>query len=258
MRPFFAALGHLLWHSLTGLVGGWMATSLVAMGVGVISYLVAPRIDALIHGQKPTTKPRLTGSVVVTLVTWLLLYTFSVIYTIYLDHTRLVFENDGFLTQMATKDQAIHQYAVTVIDCADRLKSLSTEEPEDSLRRRTFRLADEFASYIAKPPQNKPPDAFPSSSDPNPTEERKKAMELSRAYYKTIEDYYFMHFRDRFVGIIREYNSKGVRTGNFEIDFDKRVPSVAEQGSFFEGFDDLSRFRDLAYHVDAKDHLITF
>jgi hypothetical protein len=69
MRPFFAALGHLLWHSLTGLVGGWMATSLVAMGVGVISYLVAPRIDALIHGQKPTTKPRLTGSVVVTLVT---------------------------------------------------------------------------------------------------------------------------------------------------------------------------------------------
>ena len=90
------------------------------------------------------------------------------------------------------------------------------------------------------------------------SEERKKAIEQSRAYYKTIEDYYIRHFRDRFVGMIREYNWKGVRTGNFEIDFDNRVPSVAEQGSFFESFDDLSRFRDLAYHVDAEDHLITF
>ena len=121
-----------------------------------------------------------------------------------------------------------------------------------------MRLADEFAAYLAKAQENKPPDAFPNSSDPNPSEERKKAIEQSRAYYKTIEDYYFRHFRDRFVGIIREYNSKGVRTCNFEIDFDNRVPSVAEQGSFFESFDDLSRFRDLAYHADAEDHPITF
>jgi hypothetical protein len=258
MRPFLVAFGHLLWRSLTGLVGGWMATSLAAIGVGIVNYLVAPRIDAIIHGEKTAKKPRITGSLVLTIATWLLLYASSVVYTVYTDHARLVTENTSLLSEIGTKDQVIHQYAVSVIDCANRLKSLTTEEAEDSLRRRTFRLADEFARYIAKAQQNKPPDASPSSSDPNPTEERKKAMELSRAYYKTIEDHYFMHFRDRFVGIIREYNTKGVRTGNFEIDFDKRVPSIAQEGSFFYGMDDLTRFRDLAYHVDAKDHLITF
>lgn len=141
---------------------------------------------------------------------------------------------------------------------AVQIGTMPEQERQDSLRRRTMRLADEFAAYLAKAQENKPPDAFPNSSDPNPSEERKKAIEQSRAYYRTIEDYYFRHFSDHFVGIIREYNSKGVRSGNFEIDFDNRVPSVAEQGSFFESFDDLSRFRDLTYHVDAEDHLTTF
>jgi hypothetical protein len=82
MRPFLVALGHLLWRSLTGLVGGWMATSLAAIGVVIVSYFVAPRIDAIIHGEKTLKKPRISGTLVVSIATWLLLYASSVSYTV--------------------------------------------------------------------------------------------------------------------------------------------------------------------------------
>jgi hypothetical protein len=258
MRPFLVALGHLLWRSLTGLVGGWMATSILALVVGLITHFMAPRIDAMIHGEKSVKKSRITGSVIVTLTTWLLLFAFSMTSTVYTDHVRLVSENHSLVGQNSSKDQALKQNADTIRDLSNKLSALTSQEPNDSLRRRTFKLADEFTAFLVKSQKDKPPDAFPSSADPNPSEERKKAMRESQAYYRAIEDFYFMHFKDRFVGIVKEYNAKGVRTGYLEYDFAQRVPYIPAHGSVTDGTDDLSMLRDLAYHVDGRDHLITF
>jgi len=62
------------------------------------------------------------------------------------------------------------------------------------------------------------------------------------------------------VGILREYQAKGVPTRFLENDFKQRVPGMAYIGSDWEGssLDELSQFRDLAYHVEARDNLITF
>jgi hypothetical protein len=225
-----------------------MATSLLALAVGAINYWVPPYVDARIHGDKTVNKPRLAGSIIVVFATWLLLFSFSVIHTIYADHVLLVSENQSLIGQIALKDQMFQQNAGTIHDLSGKLSALTIQEPNDS----------EFTIYLASKQQNKPPDAFPNSADPNPSEERKKAMQASQTYYRGIEDYYAKHFKDRFVGIVKEYDSKGVGTGWLANSFAQRVPMIPQAGSVMDGMDEISRFRDLAYHVDARDHLITF
>ncbi len=131
-------------------------------------------------------------------------------------------------------------------------------EAYDSLRRRTRRLADEYYKYARKRLEDHPPNAYPDSSDPNPFEERKKMIQACQKYDRETEDYYLRHFKDRMVGIIREYNAKGVKTGYLESSLAQRPPGFTLPGSGWEGsqLDELSRFRELAYHVDARDHLI--
>ncbi|SRR5713101_308723 len=150
--------------------------------------------------------------------------------------------------------------AATINELNTKLSEFIQPEPPDSLRRRTVKLADEFSIYLASmlENKNKPPDASPNSADPNPSEERKKEIQASQAYYRGIEDYYAKHFRNRFVGIVKEYENRGVRTGYLANDFAQRVPYIPQTGSVMDGLDEISRFRDLAYHVDARDHLITF
>ena len=62
------------------------------------------------------------------------------------------------------------------------------------------------------------------------------------------------------IGIVREYNAKGIRTGFLENSLSQRPPMVVLPGSVFEASpnDELFQFRELAYHVDANDNLITF
>jgi len=134
------------------------------------------------------------------------------------------------------------------------------KEPSDSLRRRTMGAADELREYVKKRMEEHPPAAYPNSNDPNPSEERKKAIQICQKYDQETLDYYLKHFRDRMVGIVKEYEAKGVPTRYLENDFKQRVPGVAFIGSDWEGsaMDELSQFRDLAYRVDARDHLIVF
>jgi len=139
-------------------------------------------------------------------------------------------------------------------------QAVGGREPKDSLRRRTMRVADELYDYLKKRAAGQPPVTIPDSSDPNPSEERKKAIHLYQQYAQETEDYYLKHFKDRMVGIVKEYESKGVPTHYLENDFRQRVPGVMAVGSVWEGssMDDLSQFRNLAYRVDARDHLIVF
>jgi len=45
MTPF-SALRHLLWKSLSNLVGGWMGTTILALLVGIVIPYTARSIDA--------------------------------------------------------------------------------------------------------------------------------------------------------------------------------------------------------------------
>lgn len=62
------------------------------------------------------------------------------------------------------------------------------------------------------------------------------------------------------VGIVREYVAKGVKTGTLEADLKNQAPYFVPEGSFMEvnGGDVLSRFRELAWHVDSHDALVVF
>jgi hypothetical protein len=135
-----------------------------------------------------------------------------------------------------------------------------SKERKDSLRRRTLQLADEMEKYFMGRARNPdmPPFAIPNSSVPNPSDDQKKAIELFRSYQKETEDYYFSHYKDRMVGIIKEYESKGVRTEYLESGAKQRPPAIFLQGSVAEGsyMDDLFQFRELAYHVDGDGNLI--
>jgi hypothetical protein len=135
-----------------------------------------------------------------------------------------------------------------------------TPKPErvDSLRRRTIRLADEEQKYFLMRFQGHPPFAYPDSRDPNPSQERKKEIQRCQSYDRETEDYYHKHFKERMIGIIHEYNSKGVKTGYLESDVRQRPPALYLPGSVAEESysDDLYQFRELVYHLDAQDNLI--
>jgi len=149
---------------------------------------------------------------------------------------------------------------VQILQLKEQIAKFNEPEEPDSLRRRTFKLADEYTAYweSIQEDKNRPPDAFPNSADPNPSDERKKAIQASQSYWRGIEARYTEHFKDQFVGIVKEYEYKGVRTGWLANDFARQMPQIAPPESAMEGMDQISQFRDLAYHVDAKDHLITF
>jgi hypothetical protein len=128
-------------------------------------------------------------------------------------------------------------------------------EPRDSLRRRTLKLADEYTEFFVKSQEAAPPIAIPSTPEPPPSEEQKKARQLYRDYWREIENRYGELFKQRFIGILKEYDNKGIKIGIWENDFTDRLPGISQPYTFMQ-IDDISRFRELAYHVDARDHLI--
>ena len=93
---------------------------------------------------------------------------------------------------------------------------LPSKEPKDSLRRRTMRVADELYDYLKVRAEHQPPAAYPNSNDPNPSEERRKEIHTWQTYQQETADYYAKNFRDRMVGIVKEYESKGVHTQYLE------------------------------------------
>jgi len=133
-------------------------------------------------------------------------------------------------------------------------------EPKNSLRRRTMQLANEMEKYLLMRATNPepPPTATPNSNNPHPSEEEKKAMAQWQQYQRETSDYYFAHYRDRMIGIIKEYDAKGVKTGYLESDARQFPPYIVMPGSAAEGvcMDTLCRFREVAYHIDGGDSLI--
>lgn len=252
MEPLFSLL-HLLSHSLHAAVG-WMGTTFLALFVGAIRYYIGPRVEAWLRRQpyvKPETKHRVAATAIVTGGTWLLLFAVGVVITVYRDHLNYTAQNTELRIKVQEQDDKIKQLQ-------EQVKQLAVEpEASDSLRKRTWALADEWVAYVTKKlaDPNKPPDAFPNSSDPHPSEEQQRAIQKSQEYHRGIEQYYSEHFKGRFIGIIQQYKNVGVDTHFLESTFAQFTPYPVPQGYVLAGNDPLSLFRELAYHVDAKGHL---
>jgi hypothetical protein len=129
-------------------------------------------------------------------------------------------------------------------------------ESNDSLRRRTLRLADEFYSFVRERQERHPP--YGNLNDPNPSEETKKKLALDKKYDQETQDQYNRLYQDRFIGIIREYQAKGVPVGWLENSARNGNLQWFPPGADWEATpsDQLTAFRDLAYRVDAQDNLI--
>jgi hypothetical protein len=135
-------------------------------------------------------------------------------------------------------------------------------EPEDSLRRRTIKLANDIDHYVEERWANHPERAYPDPKDTNPTEERKKAIQACLKYDQDTTNFFNDNFKDKWIGIVREYAAKGVKTAFLENDAEQNHPAqytffpfapAREDGTYMSA---QSRFRELAYHVDARGNRI--
>jgi hypothetical protein len=198
-------------------------------------------------------------SVIVTTIVWLLLFAVSLTRTLYSDHLQITVK----VSTLGQERDAARAERDTLRGENGELRKHSPrmeKEPTDSLRRRTFRLAKEVYDFAEERAAHAPPFAAPNSNDPSPTEETKRAIKISRDYARETETFYKERYRDRLVGIVKEYEAKGVPANWLANDFQQRPPAIAFFGSGYEGspMDELYQFKQLAYHVDAYDHLITF
>jgi len=140
--------------------------------------------------------------------------------------------------------------------CKSELAHLTSPEPNDSLRRRTLKVADEYFQFARKRFENHPP--YGNVNDKEPSEEAKKVLAVYKQYDQETADQYNRLYRDRFVGILREYQHKGVPVGWLETSAQNGSLMWILPGGSWEGTpsDQLTAFRNLAYRVDARDQLI--
>jgi len=230
-----------------------MGTTGLAVTIGLANEFLKPRVRALLSRRskeveaKPPRRDFL-ASAALTAVTWIVLFCAGIIATVYRDHQDLVAQNRNLSSLQAENEQL-----------SRRVKELTpTEEPKDSLRRRTLRLADELYNFLLDRQQHHPPIAYPNSSDPNPSEERKQAIKLCQEYDQATLETYRKRFRDRLVGIVREYHAKGIPVGFLENSARQQIPGWQVVGAEWEGWpmDELTLFRNLAYRVDEHDNAI--
>jgi hypothetical protein len=132
-------------------------------------------------------------------------------------------------------------------------KQTPTRESHNSLRRRTVRLSREITAFWNQNPT--PPQAVANPS----TDEDKQRNAKWDSYWRTMQSAYDAEYRDRVVGIIREYKSKGVPTGWLEQAAENRPLGgfpFTQVGSAACWQDEMCVFRELSFHVDANDQLI--
>lgn len=147
-------------------------------------------------------------------------------------------------------------------DLRERLEPLTVKEPEDSLRRRTIRLANEIDHYVEGRWAERPPVNFADFQNPHPTDDQKKSMQLWSKWNQDSYDYFRDHFKAQWVNIVKEYDSKGVPVGHLINDAEQYQPVQLLSFPFPPAREDsmcqfaITRFRELAYHVNPDGSVV--
>jgi len=129
------------------------------------------------------------------------------------------------------------------------------QESPDSLRRRTIKLADDLQKYWA----THPIPGFKESTPQNPVtpDEIAKKKQIED-YWAKLQVTYDTKYKDRVLGVIREYQGKGVSTGWLERAAENHMFGASPFNAPVCFQDELCQFRELAFHVDAQDHRVEF
>jgi|SRR5882762_1895500 len=131
-------------------------------------------------------------------------------------------------------------------------------EAKNSLRLRTMRLVEELNIFWSHRPTPLQPVQNPSTD-----EERRRNAGSDRYWRDAGTAYQNANYRERLLGIVREYKNKGIPTGYMEQGFEQSERLVGAGAFGGSNLDDCFRFmselcqlRELAYHVDAQDQPI--
>lgn len=151
-------------------------------------------------------------------------------------------------------------------ECEAKYASLTKKESDTSLRRRTIKLADEILEWEQERYEHHPQYAYPDKqNDPNPTPERQALINACLKYDGETYDQFNRKFKEQWIEIVRKYELENVKVGTLVNDAEQNhpaqdasmgaqfVPVQMDNGNYFSA---LSRFRELAYHVDADGHRI--
>jgi len=134
------------------------------------------------------------------------------------------------------------------------------KESRNSLRNRTFQMANELYGFLLERYQHRPPNAIPvPSNQPPPDEETARKIKACQDWDQETHNIYIKKYKDRAVGIIKEYETKGIPTGYMEINFVRNPPQIPIEGTVVtpgSPYDELGEFRSLGYRVDANDVVI--
>jgi hypothetical protein len=132
-------------------------------------------------------------------------------------------------------------------------------EPKGSLRRRTMRLVHELNGFWGK----RPTPVQQPIHNPQTEEDRQRNVAWDKYWRDAKTAYLNADYRQRLVGIVREYKNKGVETGFMEQSFDQpeRLVGAAPFGGWqldncTQYMNELCQLRELTFHVDAHDQRI--
>lgn len=165
------------------------------------------------------------------------------------------------ITLHAPADDGV-QKAHAIIDlqnCKANLEALTKPEPKDSLRRRTIKLVNDLVLFWSERPLP------PQQPVPNPTtdDERIRNAAWDRYWQDVTAAYTNKDFKDRILGIVREYKAKGIPTGYLEQATEqpgRLIGAVPYGGYDLNNCDryenEACQIRELAFHVDATDKRI--
>jgi len=144
-----------------------------------------------------------------------------------------------------------------VVQAGPRLRGFV--EPRNSLRRKTSRLVKELNEFWSHRPSPAQQPVQNASTD----EDRKHNAAWDQYSRDAKAAYLEAEYRQRIVGIVREYQNKGVDTGYMERAFDQpdRLAGAAPFGGWqldacMAYMNELCQLRELSFHVNEKDERV--
>lgn len=242
-----------------GNIWGFVSSNVVAPGLLVILFIVLLRES---HGEEAMRihwrRDGIIGMKSIVLV--IVLYYFpiflwkGVVRTVYEDHMALVAGTSRLTKENGMLNRENDKLSRDIATLT-RNQPVPLVESPDSLRRRTLKVVNDLTLFWSRRPLPLQPVQNPSTD-----EERQRNAKWDAYWHEANAAYVNAGFRERILGIVRQYKAKGVDIGFLE--------QAAEQsertwGAMAYGGTDCSRYqselcqlRELAYHVDANDNAI--
>ena len=180
------------------------------------------------------------------------------IFVLYREHKSLWSKNH----KLVEENKRIAEENETIKKRPPEVQYVTKEQPQESpnsLRRRTIKLINDLVLFWSQRPQ---PVQQPVQN-PTTDEERQRNAKWDRYWREVGAAYANAGFRERVLGIVRQYRAKGLDVGFLEQAAEqpeRLVGAYSFGGTDLNGcsryMTELCQLRELAYHVDGNDDMI--